>query len=71
MKASTRIRPAKSRKFPVWLLFIVGAGMVLLAIVVIGGNRTVTPAAPAYQRPRSERQDRADPLELAMTLKRT
>ena len=44
MKASTSIKPQQPKKFPVWLLFIIGAGVVLIAVAVIGGNRATTPA---------------------------
>jgi hypothetical protein len=48
MKASTSIKPQQPKKFPVWLLFIIGAGVVMIAVAVIGGNRAATPAvAPA------------------------
>jgi hypothetical protein len=56
MQASTSIKPQQPKKFPVWLLFIIGAGVVLIAVAVIGGNRAATPAlvpvvtgAPALQ----------------------
>jgi hypothetical protein len=45
MKASTSIKPQQPKKFPVWLSFIIGAGVVLIAVAVIGGNRAATPAA--------------------------
>jgi len=45
MKASTSIKPQQPKKFPVWLLFIIGIGVVVVAVAVIGGNRAATPAA--------------------------
>ncbi len=45
MKASTQIQPKPSQKFPIWLLFIIGAGILLVAVAVIGGARAASPAA--------------------------
>jgi hypothetical protein len=45
MKASTSIKPQQPKRFPVWLPFIITAGVVVIAVAVIRGNRAATPAA--------------------------
>ncbi len=43
MKASTKIQPKPAKKFPVWLIFLIGAGVLLGAVVVIVSARATTP----------------------------
>ena len=46
MKASTKIQPHRSgKKFPFWLPLIILAGVALIAVAIIGGNRAAAPAA--------------------------
>ncbi len=45
MKGSTKINSQQPKKFPVWLLFVIGAGIVLIAVAAIGGNRAAAGAA--------------------------
>jgi hypothetical protein len=54
-KASKKVRPQPAKKFPVWLLLIIGAGVVLIAVALISNSQsaaTVTPqvsGGPALQ----------------------
>ncbi len=43
MKSSTKVQAQQPKKFPVWLFFIIGVGIVLVAVTVINGARAATP----------------------------
>ncbi len=43
-KASKKIAPPKKQRMPIWLPLIIIAGVALIGVAVISGNRAATPA---------------------------
>jgi hypothetical protein len=45
-KSSNKMASPPQKKFPAWLLLIIGAGVVLIAVALISSRQATTPATP-------------------------